>query len=301
MRLITNLGANLTPAQIDHYRVVITSQQITADGVRYATNENLTREHMTIEFVDKLLRESKEWPHVLGTSSAEFASLFKELSAVESEIVVVTNSRKIIGSYDAASAAARALSVLKTAQRTQVTMVDSCLADSACGYLTAFMGESVAAGHSVSAAADAARKIAAAGQMILIPTAMEHLVKSGRATFLKSMAATLLQRLPVIGFREGELCSVGTVPRSAPLAASVAKAMAAEVAPGTAAAVCISHGHQEAAAHELAEIMRKQYAVHTMLIRTLSSGVYTNVGESLAASVLPVDAAPWRVKIFEGE
>lgn len=292
MRIVTNPGSNLSSAQLARYDIVLTPQQVMADGVSHPT-----KSMSGVAEIDRIVQGAKTHPHVLGTSAAEFVTLVNSIGPRDPDIIIVTTSRKVIGTYDAAIAAARTLATFPAFRNVSVSVVDSMLGDVAAGYLSMFCAESAKAGKSPKEIVAAARSLAEAGRLVMIPTNLDNLVKSGRATFLRSMAATLLQKLPVLHMAHGEFGSVGTISRSAHRPTAIVDHLVGEVPPRGKMFVGIAHAYQEAAANELLALLRQRYDVHCAMIREWSPAIYLNVGNSVGAFVIPLDAAPWIVNV----
>ncbi len=292
MRVVTNPGSNLSAKQLAHYQVILTPQQIVADGVTY-----LTKTMSSVEEVDRIVAQSKTHPHVLGTSAAEFVSLFHEVGPHDPEIIVTTTSRKLIGSYDAAIAAARTLQTLPAFRNVQIGVVDTTLVDAGAGYVTMFCAESAKMGKPMREIVDAAKRLGAAGRLFVIPSSLDYLVKGGRASFLRSMAATLLQKLPIIALKDGELKSAGTVSKSANRVEAIANMLTAEVPAGTTVFAGVVQAHHKSEAEELMALLRKRYDVRYSAIQEWSPAVYLNCGPNFGAFIIPLDAAPYRADI----
>jgi DegV family protein with EDD domain len=291
LRIITNPGSNLTQRQIERYGIILTPQTVMADGVAYPT------QGLSVADIDGIIATAKAHPHVLGTSAAEFVTLFHDLAVKDPEIIVITNSRRIVGSYDAAMAAVRTLQTLPAFRQVNIAVVDSMQSDLGAGLLTLFCAESARLGKPFAAIVDAARKLAQEAHSVFVPMTLDFLVKSGRASFLKSMAANLLGKLPVVEFRNGELVNGGTVSKSANIAQHIADKLGQLAPPGDNAMLGVVHAHNLSAMEDLSRRLRSMYAPWCLQKREVSAGVYLSSGPAFGGYVLPMRNAPWAVDI----
>lgn len=139
----------------------------------------------------------------------------------------------------------------------------------------------------------AAETFATRGVLGCIPTTFDYLAKSGRASFLKTMLATLLNKLPLLGLSEGELKPIGTIDKRSSIAASIREQLVKDLGPGRRIWVGVAHGHNPQAAKEMAGMLRETFDVAYFVERPMSAGVYINSGPCLAVMAYPVDAMPW--------
>ncbi|HEY1087302.1 MAG TPA: DegV family protein, partial [Archangium sp.] len=104
MRIVTNPGSNLDEDFAHAKDVDLLPQKIVVDGISHDTRN-------TIDFsqVDAWVKKASKHPVVQGTTEQECLEFFTRLAKKDKEILVVMSSRKIIGSHDAAVAAAKTL------------------------------------------------------------------------------------------------------------------------------------------------------------------------------------------------
>lgn len=123
MRLVTNQGSNLLPSITGHYDIDLVPQEIRVDGVSHDTRE------LGLEQVERWVEEGGAYPHVLGTSAAQFARYFVEAAKHDPEVLFIASSRKIVSTYDSALSAARALAQDRRYAEVDVRVVDTGMTD----------------------------------------------------------------------------------------------------------------------------------------------------------------------------
>lgn len=249
----------------------------------------------TLAEVDQWVASAKRHPDVLGTSASEFASLYRELGQLDRDIIVVCTSKHIIGSYNAAVQAALSLETMPAFRDVRISVVDSTLTDLGTGLLTLFCADSVKRGRRRADIAGAAELLGAAGRMYLIPKNFDHLIKSGKASFLKGMAATLLGKLPIIASQDGQLRSIGLMSKDGDLPQSMLGVLAKDYPLRRSLFVGITHAKHHKEADELEQLLREHYDVKCMLKREFAPSVYIGAGQGLGLCVLPADGLPWPV------
>jgi DegV family protein with EDD domain len=282
LRIITNPGLNLTAEEIERHRVTIMPQRIMVDGV-----EHDTRSPVSFAEIDRWMREAKQPPHIVGTTAAEFVDVFRRLAPEDPELLVVTASKKLVGTNQAATSAARTFATLPSLGHARVAVVD-CLSVDVAGALTLVRAAELAErGAGLDAVARDAREFAAKTEVIAIPMILDNLVKGGRATFLRALVANTLGVSPLIGFVDGEMRPLGTAKR-ADVVAAARDHVLARVGKGRKLWVGIGHGGDEALAKTLATELQNACTVERLTLRPLCATTYLNIGpRSLAVSFTP--------------
>jgi DegV family protein with EDD domain len=214
MRILTNPGANLPAALIEHYGIFLTSSNIVVDGEQHDAREGLS-----LEQVDAWVESAEEHPYVLGTSAAEFARSYLEIGEQDPEILVVMSSRKIIQSYDAARSAVRTLESHPVGRDLRIRVVDSTSTDLGLGLPTLAAAEAARAGFGLDECAELVEAMAARGRFASIPRTLDNLVRGGRASFLRGWMAKMFGLRPMLSVVDGEAqmvgkCSVRTIIRA---------------------------------------------------------------------------------------
>lgn len=273
--------------------IELTPQQIVVDGVAHDT-----RGALDVREIDRFIARAREHPYVLGTSAAEFARIFSELGREDAEVLAVMTSRKLIQSHDAAVLAARTVAAL-VRQPVRVRVVDSRSTDLGAGLVTLLGAQARDDGKSLDDTAELLARAAAGGTMRLHVADLDHLIRGGRASFLRGWLARMLGKRPILGFEDGDLAVVQTIStRQDPIEHMVADL----------AAQCgrrrwwvgISHGAAPDAAARLAAVVKERLDVQMLVVREFSASIYLHVGRgALGCFMLPVDDLGWTPSVPE--
>lgn len=286
--MVTNPGSNLPQDLCAHYDIEVTPQQIVVDGTSHDT-----RPGISFEQIDTWVRTAKVHPHVLGTTAAEFVSLFTRVARRDREILAVMTSRKIIGSHDAAVIASR--SVMEKQRDVRIAVGDTGTTDLGAGLACLLAAEARNAGLDLERVAELVEAYRTHVRMYIMPKTLEYLVKGGRASSLRAFFAGLFGLRPLLSFVDGELKAVGKIPMKADIATAVASAVEADIGRARPVWAAIFHGGAPTAAAFAAKELRTRFDVRYLLSRPISPSIYVHGGpECLGVVVLPLDGLPWK-------
>jgi DegV family protein with EDD domain len=289
MRIVTNPGSNLPAEVIRHYDLSITPQKIVVDGVAHDT-----RDIADSRVVDEWVRTAKEHPHVVGTSAAEFVTLFRQLAAVDREILAIMTSRKIIGSYAAAVSAAGTFQSVSMGEGTSVDVFDTETTDLGAGLVTIFAAEASRAGLPRRKVLEAVEAFSRRQQMLLTVETLDNLVKGGRASFLRAWVADFLHLRPLISFVDGVLKSIGQTSRDGDVERALAERLVQSLGKGRPVWAGIVHGGAPEKGESLARKLAARLDVRYAIIRPFSPSIHLHVGPgAVGAMVYPIDNLPW--------
>lgn len=288
MNIVTSITANIGSALADRLAIFTTSQNIQADGEMIDA-----RSMWSAKEVDRLVARCKTHPYTLGTSSTEMVTLFRDRAKEQKEFIVVTTSRKLSGTFDATNAAQRAYKALQIGD-INVAVVDSSTTDIGQGLVTLYAAASAKLGKQHREVAEATAKFAAAGCSVFVPQTFDYLVKGGRASFLKAMVATLIGKLPLISFTDGELKSDGTTSKGAGVPQALVDHVGKKIARGRKVWVGVAHGANPDGAQAVVRAAKAMFDVKEVMVRELSPAVYMHMGAgAICLSVYPIDVSPW--------
>ncbi len=288
MRIVTNPGSNLTPAEIDHYAIEIAPQRIIVDGI-----EHDTRPGIPLDVIDRWIRTAKAFPHVVGTTAGEFAQLFASVGRTTGEVVAVMTSRKIIQSHAAALAAARALADHPTHRALSIGVVDTGLTDLGAGLVALAAGEAAKANLPLDVTTDVLTKLALGSRAGLVVATLDNLVKGERASFLRAFVANFFDIKPLIGFVDGELKTIGKVSGKADPTLAIAKDLAT-IGAHRKVWVGIAHGNAPEKAERLLDHLKRELDVVHAVVRPLSSSIYLYTGPgAIFGCAMPIDGLAW--------
>ena len=289
MFVVASAGLNLPRELIEYCRIEETPQQIVVDGtlhdVRSSTSFGQLREWQ---------RTAKVAPYPLGSSAPEYIALFKDLVKRTSEVLVVTGTRKMLGSYDAAVAAVRVITSLRRGVDARV--LDTGLVELAAGVIAAYCGASARAGHGMAAILDAGQTLAAASTQLFVPSGRHALLASERSDLMGSVLPS--SSLPIIGIQGGKACNCGTIAAPDKIAAALVELLAERHAAGSAMWVTVTFADELIPARELLALLRRRFDVRYALMRPLAPAGYIVLGsKAVGVSVHPVAAMKLMVNL----
>lgn len=291
MRILTNPGSNLGEELEHDLDVDVTPQKIVVDGISHDT-----RNAVDLQKVDKWVSTAAQHPFVQGTTEPEFDEAFSRLLRKDPEVLAVMTSRQIIGSHDAAVAAAAKLKAspdpqLKTAR---IEVVDTTVTDVGAGLVTLAAVQWRKAGLPLEKVAEGCRAFVKVGRSIVTVAMLDNLIKGGRATWLQGWVANFLNVRPMLSFEGGKPVSVGRMSASADPAKRAFEWLAERVEPKQRLWVGIAHGDVEPVARQAEALLKAHFTVEFAMVRALSPSIYLHVGRGgLAIFVHPLDSLPF--------
>ena len=288
MRILTNPGANLSREILDRYGIAITPQRIVVDGQVHDTTEP-----PPLATIDEWVKRAKVHPTIEVNTQAEFIEAFRKDGQRDPAILAIMNSRKLMGSYDAAVKAAQSI-----AAPLHVEILDSKTTDQGCGLTAVLAAEALRAGLEIPRVMSMLKSFVDAQCTLLTVETLDNLVKGGRASFLKALFANLLNVTPLITMKEGSLTNIGRIPRGSSVPEAMAGWLFERLGPGRTVWLAISHGGSPARAASLEAALRKRFDVRHVSTRAFQASVYLHVGAgALGAFVCPIDGLGWEPKI----
>ncbi len=192
--------------------IVDSTADVTADVKKRMTAVPLTIYFGEEEFIDGVtithqefytrLPESQIMPTTSQPTPAAFGKVFKEAAAAGDEVVVVTISSKLSGTYQSAAIAAM--------DHDNVYVVDS---------MNAAIGTGILAEHALQladsgmAAAEIAQILTEEREdicLVAVLDTLEYLKKGGRISSTVAFVGGMLSMKPMIGAKDGQIVMVGT-------------------------------------------------------------------------------------------
>lgn len=291
MRLLTNPGSNLSDAQIERYQVTILPQRIVVDGVSHDT-----RERITFATVDGWCAQAARWPSTIGTTATETVAAFQALAKDgERDLVVVTTSRRIINSYDAAVVARETFLASPQGRGARIEVIDTGVTDVGANLVCTLVGEAMRAKLPFEQVVAVARAAVSDLRCAFALVTLDSMVKGGRVTSIRRFMADMMGVRPVIAFTpDGTPESVATYKRRGEASEAVADYMRKQVAPGRRVWVGAFHTGDEGPAGALVDHLRRDYEVVATILRPLAPGVYLHAGPgAVGGAIAPIDQLGW--------
>ncbi len=292
MRLLTNPGSNLSAEQIERYGVTVLPQRILVDGFPHDT-----REPISFATVDGWVANAERWPSTIGTTATETVAAFQALAKDGArDMIVVTTSKKIIHSHEAAVLARDTFLASGQGRGARIAIVDTGVTDVGANLVCVLAAEALRAGLpwdevlSVLAASTAEARVA-----FSIAT-LDNMVKGGRASFLRRFLADMLGLRPVIAFLpDGTMGSVATYKKGGDATPRMIEWLHGQIAPGRRVWLGAAHTGDPAAATSLLTELARTYDVAATIVRPMAPGAYLHAGPgALGVTVCPIDKLGWK-------
>lgn len=305
MIVLASAGLNLPRELTEHCRIEETPQQIVVDGVLHDVRS--VPGYATIK---SWRSTAKSPPYTLGSSAAEYIALFNALVKRTSEVLVVTGTRRLLGTYDAAVAATRVVTGVRKGLDARV--FDCGLVELAAGLMAAYCGASARAGYSMTSIIEAGQTLAAASAQLCVPYPRDALIAKDRADLMPTGLAGAAGSLPIIGLKGGELQSFGTIvqpdPKSGPkpgpkpdqIARTLVELLQERYSEGSPLWVTVTYGDELTPARDLLALLRQRFDVRYALIRPFGPAGYLVLGsKAVGVSAHPIAAMNLMVKLPE--
>ena len=193
-RIVVDSTADILPEYLDQIHTV----PLTVSFGEEEYIDGVTIDHRT--FYQKLI-ETDAMPSTSQASPAAFAEQYDQAAAADEEVVVITISSKLSGTYQSAMIAA--------AGRSSVYVVDSENASVGCGILVGLALRYLRDGMTASAIAEKLQEDKKKIVVIALLDTLEYLKRGGRISKAAAFAGGLLNIKPVISIADGEIQLLG--------------------------------------------------------------------------------------------
>lgn len=197
VKLLVDSSSDISREEAGALGIDMIPMSISFDGEEYWDGVDLTKR----EFFEKLI-ESRELPKTSQINTFRFEERMQALTEDGSEVVAITLSSKLSGTYANAVQAAEAFGG-------KVYVVDSLNASAGerilVEYALRLMGEGMSAGEIAGRLEEARGRI----KFIALLDTLEYLQKGGRVSALTAVTGTALHIKPVIAVADGEVKSIG--------------------------------------------------------------------------------------------
>lgn len=193
-RIVVDSTADILPEYLDQIHTV----PLTVSFGEEEYIDGVTIDHRT--FYQKLI-ETDAIPSTSQASPAAFAEQYDQAAAADEEVVVITISSKLSGTYQSAMIAA--------AERSSVYVVDSENASVGCGILVGLALRYLRDGMTASAIAEKLQEDKKKIVVIALLDTLEYLKRGGRISKAAAFAGGLLNIKPVISIADGEIQLLG--------------------------------------------------------------------------------------------
>ncbi len=189
MRIVTDSGVDLSPEQRANMpKISIVPLTINLDGKSYRSGVDVLPE----EFY-QILENAEGLPITSQPPAGEFAELYRELAGDDPDILVITISSGLSGTFNSAQAGAEMV------PEANVTVFDTKTLSIAQGWHVEAAARAVQAGWERAQILDLLERIRDASDTIFTLSDLTYLIHGGRISHIRGLVASVLNIKPIIG------------------------------------------------------------------------------------------------------
>ena len=197
--VVTDSIADLPPEVAEGFGITVVPIVVRFGDALYRDGLDISPD----EFYERL-RGSKALPATSVPAPAAFADVYDKLAEKASEIVTISVTARLSGTYQVAL---QAVGLMK--KRCRVEVLDSQWAVMAQGFTAIAAAKAARAGAGIDAVLDAARHAMRRVDMRAAFDTLEYLERGGRIGKAQAFLGSLLKVNPIIGLKDGEVYPVG--------------------------------------------------------------------------------------------
>ena len=193
--IVTDSIADLPQEIIDSYQVYMVPMNILIDGVNYYDKLTVSSKNFY-----NILEDVEHYPTSAQPNQKHLENFYSFLSTYYRNIITITVSSKMSGTYQAFEAAANKY----RNETTQIAVIDSKQNSAAQGLIVMRAAEMVDAGLSFKDVVNQLHKIIEQSTILVSVKTLKYMVRSGRVSKVTGLIAKLLNLKPVISIdRDG--------------------------------------------------------------------------------------------------
>jgi len=194
IRLVTDSTAYLPAKTLQKYPFI----DIVPLSVNFEDDNMLDYVENNSIFVEKL-ENSDNLPTTSRPSPEQFLEVFRPVVQAGGEVICITLSSKLSGTYESALTAAREVDEEK------ITVIDSKVTAAGLAYLAEQAAELVLQGKKRKEIVDIITEKAEKIKIVLIPATLEYLKKGGRIGGAKAFLGTIMNIKPILYVTDGKV------------------------------------------------------------------------------------------------
>jgi len=279
IKVLTDSTADLSPEQLEVHHISVIPLSVTIDGRTYRDDGvDIGRR----EFYRKL-RAARSLPTTSQPSVGDFQKVFQEMTADGSEVLCLTISSKMSGTYQAARSAA------DTMPGAPLHVVDTQHVSIALGQLAIRAAQAAGAGMSAGAILALLDRMAKSSGIVFLVDSLEYLHKGGRIGTASALVGTLLSVKPILTVKDGLIQPLNSVRSKKSAQERMLSLLEAQVPAGACVWAAIAHGDNPVDGTWLAEQVQMRYDCRALYIAEMGPVVGTHVGPGIfGAAVFPM-------------
>jgi len=283
MQIVTDAGADLSPAQTEGLAFHKVPLTFTLDGVTYRSGIDIGPDRFY-----EVLAATDSFPSTSQPAPGEFADLYRQIVAAgDSEILSIHISSGLSGTLNAARLGAQ------QAPEAHVTFVDTLTLSGAEGWQVEAAGRMAQAGWPLARILPILERIGQFTETYYTLETLKYLEHGGRISHLQALLGQILDLKPIIGV-EKERGTYVVHARERSLKRAINKLAEITIERFGAAEpmrIQVMHGHNAAGAAHLEALLAQRFSAHFLPIGVIAPVLGAHTGPGLVG----VCAAPARV------
>ncbi len=202
VKIVTDSTSDLTPALAKQFGISVVPLTVSFGRESFLDRVEIS----TDEFYRRLISE-EIFPQTTQPSPNTFASVYKKLCTESKEIMVITISKKLSGTYDSALSAVQ----IFNKPECKIEVVNSEITAAALGLLAIWASKQAAAGMPLAELKTAVEGRIAGTKPVMAFDTLKYLARGGRIGRAKGLLGVLLSVKPVLTIKDGEVSPVTQV------------------------------------------------------------------------------------------
>ena len=202
VRIVTDSTSDLTPALAEAFGISVVPLTVSFGRESFLDRVEIS----TDEFYRRLATE-ETFPHTTQPSPNAFLSVYKKLCAETHEVLVITISKKLSGTYDSALSAVQLLDKPKC----RIEVVNSQITAAALGLLVIWASKQAAAGMKLAELKTAVESRIPDTKPVMAFDTLKYLARGGRIGKAQGLLGSLLSVKPVLTIKDGEVAPLTRV------------------------------------------------------------------------------------------
>ena len=199
VRIVTDSLSDLTTEHIKGMGITIVPLTVLFGHETYLDRVTIT----TDEFYRRLVK-GDVWPATTQPAPQDFANAYDKVAAETSEILTITLSSKLSGTYQSAMAGRD----LMKNKKCRVDVIDSLTVAMGLGLVVLAAAKEARKGTNLDKLVDLTRKALTRSHFIAYFDTLKYLAKGGRIGKAASLLGSVLSFKPVLTVKEGEMAPV---------------------------------------------------------------------------------------------
>lgn len=276
VQVVTDSTSDLPQTLLNRYGIKVVPLTVSFGSESYEDGIDITPP----QFLNKL-QVARDLPKTSQPPSTRFAEAFSEALDAGMDVLCITISSDLSGTFNAARLAASEF------DQDRVRVVDSRAATMQLGWIVVDAARAVEQGAGLQEAADRAANAISRANCFAVLQTLEYVYKGGRIGRASHMFGSALGVKPVLNFIDGVLTPVERVRT---WKKALARAIDLAISTGNPTDIAILHSDNIGDAEASAEILRERYPDANIIIDWVGSTILTYAGPG-AIGIITLNAA----------